>query len=312
MSFGNELKKEICRTRLSSVEEFNARTLGLLLFSRRFSAQGMELQTENKAVARLYCDSIFALIGLDATISVREHRRGRGETVYSATVDDSRDRKKILDFWRCGDGGPDLSALPQRLATEEEQTAFIAGAYLACGSVTDPSKSYHLEFSARDEALALALEQVLAQAFQPPKRFSRRGNAVVYYKDSGAVEDLVTLMGGAKFSLEIMNVKVYKSIRNRVNRTQNCEMANIEKTANAAAAQCEEIEYILAEKGPEFLPEDLRELALLRADNPDMSLRELGESLSQPLTRSGVNHRLKRLSALARELRERAGEKTER
>lgn len=305
MSFGNELKKELCRGRLSTVEELSARTLGMLLFARAFGPEAMVLQTENRAVAGLYADSIFALIGLSATISVTERRRRGGETVYTAAVDSAEDRAKILRFFGWpADGTQGLSALPQRFDKEEERAAFLAGAYLACGSVIDPSKSYHLEFSVREEGLCRALEQILAEAYQPPKVFLRRGSYVAYYKESGAVEDLITLMGGAKFSLEIMNVKVYKSIRNRVNRTQNCEMANLEKTAMASAAQCEDIEFLLSQRGPEFIPEDLRELALLRAENPDMSLRELGESLSQPLTRSGVNHRLKRLSALAQELRE--------
>ena len=305
MSFGNELKKELCRVRLSTVEELSARTLGLMLFSRRFGPEAMVLQTENRQVAQLYSDSIFGLIGLSATISVAERRRRDGSVVYSASVDSAGDRGKILRFFGWPeDGALELSGLPALLGTDGERAAFLAGAYLACGGVSDPSKSYHLEFSVRDEAAGRALERVLSEVFQPPKVFRRRGSFVIYYKESGMVEDLITLMGGARFSLEIMNVKVYKSIRNRVNRAQNCEMANLEKTVSAAAAQCEDIQFLLSRRGPEFLPEDLRELAMLRVENPDMSLRELGESLSRPLTRSGVNHRLRRLSALAQEQKE--------
>jgi len=111
-------------------------------------------------------------------------------------------------------------------------------------------------------------------------------------------------MGADSLGMEIMNVKIYKSIRNQVNRVQNCEIANMEKTINAASQQVAEIEYILQHKGLEFLPEDLREIAELRVENPEMSLRELGENLSEELTRSGVNHRLKRLGRIYQELAE--------
>jgi len=119
----------------------------------------------------------------------------------------------------------------------------------------------------------------------------------------------MTYMGATNCSLQLMNVKIYKDVRNKVNRVTNCETANIEKTVAAAAAQLEDINYIFDTRGIDFLSDDLRELAELRADNPEMSLRELGEALSTPLTRSGVNHRLKRLSKIADELRQKKSEK---
>ena len=125
---------------------------------------------------------------------------------------------------------------------------------------------------------------------------------MVYLKDSGEIEDLLGFMGAGNLGLEVMNVKIYKSIRNQVNRAQNCEFANLEKTISAASVQVKQIEYILKNKGTAFLPEDLREIAKLRVENPEMSLRELGEALGEPLTRSGVNHRLKRLSKIYEEL----------
>lgn len=301
MSFANELKQELLRLRYADVRLFRARIHGLLRFSKHFDRDKMLLQTENKSVAELYADSIFALIGLDATISVIEYKNKNGKSFFCATVDDQRDREKILGFF-----GYEKEPVPlmnlEEIPSNEELAAFLSGAFLACGSMVDPAKSYHLEFVVPDKPLCDGLIQVLSTVEILPKSFERRGSYVAYLKDSGEIEDLLTFMGAGRLTLEIMNVKVYKSIRNRVNRVQNCEFANMEKTINASAVQVEEIEYILDQKGLAFLPEELREIAELRVENPEMSLRELGESLSEPITRSGVNHRLKRLSRIYEQL----------
>lgn len=301
MSFANELKRQLLRLRYDDLRQLRARTHGLLRFSKAFGPQKMLLQTENKSVAELYADSIFGLIGLDATISVQEYKNKNGKSFFCATVDDQNDREKILRFFGYGQSPMPVLNLEQ-VQSEEELGAFIAGAFLACGSMVDPGKSYHLEFVVPDQPLCEALIQVLFAVRIFPKSFTRRGSFVVYLKDSGEIEDLLGFMGAGNLGLEVMNVKIYKSIRNQVNRAQNCEFANLEKTISAASVQVKQIEYILKNKGTAFLPEDLREIAKLRVENPEMSLRELGEALGEPLTRSGVNHRLKRLSKIYEEL----------
>ena len=301
MSFANELKRQLLRLRYDDLRQLRARTHGLLRFSKAFGLQKMLLQTENKSVAELYADSIFGLIGLDATISVQEYKNKNGKSFFCATVDDQNDREKILRFFGYGQSPMPVLNLEQ-VQSEEELGAFIAGAFLACGSMVDPGKSYHLEFVVPDQPLCEALIQVLFAVRIFPKSFARRGSFVVYLKDSGEIEDLLGFMGAGNLGLEVMNVKIYKSIRNQVNRAQNCEFANLEKTISAASVQVKQIEYILKNKGTAFLPEDLREIAKLRVENPEMSLRELGEALGEPLTRSGVNHRLKRLSKIYEEL----------
>ena len=301
MSFANELKRQLLRLRYDDLRQLRARTHGLLRFSKAFGPQKMLLQTENKSVAELYADSIFGLIGLDATISVQEYKNKNGKSFFCATVDDQNDREKILRFFGYGQSPMPVLNLEQ-VQSEEELGAFIAGAFLACGSMVDPGKSYHLEFVVPDQPLCEALIQVLFAVRIFPKSFARRGSFVVYLKDSGEIEDLLGFMGAGNLGLEVMNVKIYKSIRNQVNRAQNCEFANLEKTISAASVQVKQIEYILKNKGTAFLPEDLREIAKLRVENPEMSLRELGEALGEPLTRSGINHRLKRLSKIYEEL----------
>lgn len=301
MSFSNELKRLLLHLQYDEVETLRARTHGLLRFSKAFGSEKMLFQTENKSVAELYADSIFGLIGLDATISVNEYKNQKGKSFFCATVDDQNDREKILRFFGYDRGSAPVLSLDQ-MQSEEEWGAFIAGAFLACGSMVDPGKSYHLEFVMPDQQLCQAFIQMLSAIRVFPRSFLRRGNYVAYLKDSSEIEDLLGFMGAGSMGFEVMNVKIYKSIRNQVNRVQNCEIANMEKTINASAVQVQEIEAILAEKGLNFLPEDLREIAELRVENPEMSLRELGEALSEPLTRSGVNHRLKRLSKIYTQL----------
>lgn len=131
----------------------------------------------------------------------------------------------------------------------------------------------------------------------------RRNDYLLYYKESENIEDLLTYLGAPKSSLELMEVKIVKELRNRVNRATNCETANISKTVNAALSQIEDIRLIEASGGIGSLDEELRELARLRLQNPDMSLRELGQALTSPISRSGVNHRLRRISEYAAELR---------
>ncbi len=146
--------------------------------------------------------------------------------------------------------------------------------------------------------LSLLLSQVEDLGLSPAIT-NRKGAFVVYLKESECIADLLTLMGAPQSAMELMQVKMLKEVRNNVNRKMNFETANLDKTAAAAARQLIAIEAIMEHMGLEQLPEDLQEIARLRYENPDMSLRELGESLSEPLTRSGVNHRLRRLMELA-------------
>jgi len=181
--------------------------------------------------------------------------------------------------------------------------AFLRGAFLAVGSVTDPKKDYHLEFASPHQQLCRDLLALMEGLGLNPKYMTRKGSGIVYFKESEQIEDLLTMMSATNSSLEIMGVKILKNIRNKANRVTNCETANITKTVDAASLQLEMIEIIYRKAGLDSLPPELREIALERMNNPDMSLRELGEQLSPPLSRSGVNHRLARLKKIADELR---------
>lgn len=151
------------------------------------------------------------------------------------------------------------------------------------------------------EPLAALLEQVVGM----PKFQLRRDQAVLYYRESENIEDALTAAGAPKSAMELMEVKIVRDMRNKVNRVTNCETANIDKTVTASARQIADIEYLILSLGLEGLPEELREVAVKRMENPELSLRELLGTLSEPLSRSGLNHRLSRLSRMAEELRTR-------
>ena len=178
--------------------------------------------------------------------------------------------------------------------------AFLRGVFLSCGSLTDPNKEYRLEFVCPSHLMAQYLYGFLSGIIENPKIAERDGVYYVYYKHSEAVEDMLTLVGAANAALEVMEIKVEKDMRNKLNRVNNFENANLAKTVNAAVDQTEAIEKIIAAGKLDSLSEALRETAVLRKDNPDSSLSQLCEISG--CSRSGLNHRLKRLIEIANEL----------
>lgn len=177
--------------------------------------------------------------------------------------------------------------------------AMIRGAFLSCGTVIDPRKNYNLELVTPYQALSEDLLQVLHKAGFPFKTVMRKSKYVLYLKNSEAISDFLAYIGAFQAQMELLNVKIEKEIRNDITRTANSETANLEKTINAAVEQLQAIETIRREIGLENLPEDLREVALLRLKYKDMSLSELGKQMNPPLSKSGVNHRLKKLMDMA-------------
>ena len=179
---------------------------------------------------------------------------------------------------------------------------FLRGVFIACGVVADPNKEYHLELAASLEKCR-SLFTLINESGMQIKESVRKNQPFLYTKDSEGIADFLTFIGAMLSAMEIMNVKIYKGVRNNVNRAVNCEAANIDKTVAASRKQCEDIELILSRKGWEFLGEELRQVAQLRLEHEDLSLRELGELTEPKISRSGVNHRLRRISEIADKLR---------
>ena len=180
--------------------------------------------------------------------------------------------------------------------------AFLRGAFLASGSVSDPSKGYHLEFVCRSDEQAEQLKSVMSDYGIEAHTVMRKKHLIVYIKEGEAIVDLLNLMGAHISLMNLENTRILKEISNSVNRRVNCEAANIAKTINAASKQSEAIEYIRDHHGFAGLPEKLREIAEVRLENPEASLKELGEMLDPPVGKSGVNHRLRQLNEFAESL----------
>ena len=182
--------------------------------------------------------------------------------------------------------------------------AFIRGTFLTVGSLTDPEKGYHFELPFQEETHAKLLKRLIADFDISPKTIARKRYTVVYVKDSQEIVDVLSVMGAFRSLMDMENVRILKDVKNRVNRRVNCETANLEKTVNTAVRQAEDIRYIEENKGLSYLSEGLRRIAELRLMYPDMPLKELGEQLNPPLGKSGVNHRLRKISEIAKEIRE--------
>lgn len=192
-----------------------------------------------------------------------------------------------------------------RQLTERQccKQSYVRGAFLAAGSVTDPQKGYHFEIVCDSEPESQILMDCIMSFGIEPKVVMRKRYYVVYIKDGSMIVDMLNIMGAHISLMNMENVRILKDMRNSVNRKVNCETANINKTVSAAVKQIEDINYINEAKGLKYLPDNLRQIAELRLDEPEISLKDLGEMLNPPIGKSGVNHRLRKISEIANELR---------
>lgn len=181
--------------------------------------------------------------------------------------------------------------------------AFLRGAFLCIGSMSDPHKGYHLEFVCENETQALQIRQVICSFEVEAKIVRRKRYYVVYLKEGAGIVDLLNVMGAHRSLMQLENLRVEKEVRNSINRQVNCEAANITKTVNAASKQIEDILLLQRYYGLSNLPDNLREMAEIRLEHPESSLQELGVYLDPPVGKSGVNHRLRKLSELAEKIK---------
>lgn len=301
MSFSSDVKQEMVGVLPDKPCCRAAEAYGLLEFGHAYSGKEVSLQTEQTAVADLYATLTAQVCGTQPPAHTTLRRRA---LLQVCSFEDTEQRRRVLE--RFGHSLSDISVRLNRanLDCEHCAQAFLRGAFLACGAVTDPEHDYHLEFSVPYYNLSRDLLALLREVDFPAKMVSRNGSYIVYLKESERIEDCLTYLGAPHGSLELMNVKMIKSIRNDTNRRINCENANIDKTVAAAGVQTDALRLIEETCGLSALPEELQPLARLRMENPDMSLRDLGAAMEPPLSRSGVNHRLQRILAFAKKLEE--------
>lgn len=293
MSFSSDVKKELCAIECESDCCQRAEAYGLLYFGRAFGKHDISLLTDYDFVAERYKAAIRFLIQKEPECVLSKS----GKTTIS--VENSDDRMDLLNELGYTGSETSLRILTSNIEKECCFGAFIRGAFLSCGIMTDPKKEYHLEFDVAFKNKSRDFSEMFEDFPASPKQSDRNGVNIVYFKDSEQIENILTVMGAQVSVLQLINEKIFKDVRNHVNRKVNCDNANIRKTCQAAAQHREAIEKLMQSGRFDELSPELKELARLRLDNPEMTLGELGANLTHPLSRSGVNHRLKKIMEIA-------------
>jgi DNA-binding protein WhiA len=315
MSFSSKAKSEICRTSpgktCCKLAELAAliHTSGTIQFAGKEQIS-LKVSTENAFIARRIFMLLKDLYNINPEVLIRRNRRLRKNNNYVLLVTNARTADKILEdtyiLYRDLDGNMGIHLdIDQRLVRKKCcKKSYLRGAFLGGGSVSDPEKAYHLEFIAHSEKYGESLCSLIKDFDLHAKLIDRKNNFVVYLKEGEHIVNLLSLIGAHTALLNLENIRIYKDMRNNINRIVNCETANLSKTINAAIRQTENIAYIRDRIGFSNLPSSLREIAELRLGYPDASLKELGDMLTPKVGKSGVNHRLRKLDKIAEEHRE--------
>lgn len=306
MSFASQVRKELCSNTTSSVGKLRAELYGMMLFAKKFSSSKITFKTENNYTVSRYinlAENLFVPL-IEKTSTPKPKKNNK--KLYTVNFIDENDCRRIFEDFGHSDKNISLRINWANIDEEDLLSSFLRGVFLSCGSITNPEKSYHLEFCVHYKNLSSDLCRVFEEIPQCTIKanvINRGGVFVTYIKGSEQITDFLTYIGAVNSAMEIMGTKAVKQVRNNVNRKRNSEIANIEKVAAASAKQINAIEKIMKHKKLESLPDDLKEVAYLRLENPDMSLRALGDSLNPKISRSGVNHRIKKLIQIADDLK---------
>ena len=314
MSFSAETKNELARVfsndKCCNISELSAivRLSGSIQLAG-YKKLNLKISTELNSIARKVFKLLKSNFGINTEISVNKNQMLKRNSSYVLMVTSEMGAENLLrelGILSREEGFFTMNKVPEDLIKDNECIrAFIRGAFLGGGSISDPEKNYHLEFVANNEEFAESLKNLINSLGFNSKTVSRKNNYVVYLKESEQISDLLNIIGAHQALLSLESTKIVKEMRNNVNRLVNCETANLSKTVNAAVRQIENIKYIQSKVGLDHLPPNLREIAELRVDNEDLTLKELGEMASPELSKSAVNHRLRKIEQIADDLRTR-------
>lgn len=331
MSFSGDVKQELARHISEARHCMIAELAALIQMAGEIQTSedgktSIKFQIENAAVARKYFTLIKKTFRINTEVTLRRNTNLKKNQIYTLYITDHKVCMKILQA--TGIITPSIVAPTTMLPTMIESTskgimrtdinplavqkiccrrAYLRGAFLGSGSVSDPEKGYHLEFVNAKEEYAISLRNLINKFGMDAKIVMRKNNYVAYLKEGAQIVDLLNIMGAHVALMELENIRIIKEMRNNVNRLVNCETANINKTVSAAVRQVQDIHYLEGVIGLSTLPQNLEEIAQCRLKYPSASLKELGEQLNSPVGKSGVNHRLRKLSELANQLREERG-----
>lgn len=306
MSFSSDTKNELVKIKNPNTAISICELAGAVAFGGklRHGSEGLNLQiiTENPKTAR----RIYQLIKETAAVNskIKIHKTASGNSYYQVYAE-NKDVVRLMYKLKFIEKPSDINYFASFginrdiLDKPHKRKAFLRGAFLACGSVTSPEKKYHMEFVTPNYGLHNDLYAVMKELGLNPRIVVRKGNMVIYFKSSDEIADILTSMGAYSMLMNFHNTRIIKEIRNNVNRTVNCEAANMQKTVDASVDQVHAIEKLKKNNMFELLPENLKEVAELRMQYREHSLKELGEMLNPPLGKSGVNHRLRKIQEMA-------------
>lgn len=291
MSFSYDLKKQICDIKVPECCR-RAVCYGMMLFGHFLKYDKISVLTDNPFVQKNFEYLIKKCFAVTPTLSSSNGKR----PMYKAEITDPEIISFI--FLKLGITG-DNFINEMLLKRDCCRDAFIRGAFLSCGQISDPSREYRLEFRVKNAQFADFLYEILSSRGVTPKRTKRSGADILYYKNSEHIEDLVTIMGAGNITLQIIDLKILKEVRNNINRKNNVDDLNSTKTIEASITQRSAIKYLIDSEKFDVLADDLKEIALLRMANPEASLTELSRLCSVSISKSGLNHRLKKIVEIA-------------
>ncbi len=298
-SFSHKVKAELCRAPVQRLCCARAECYGILLYGNTFHTGEIRIITENPDFAARLPRLFQRAFNVQFDVLPEEKS---GKLTFQITTPEKIQR--IINTL-----GYDARQMPVLhvnfglLEEECDRVAFLRGTFLAGGSVTDPEKRYHLELDTIHAQASREVSALLEEMGFSPRAVLRGGSSVTYFKQSEHIEDFLTTIGAPVAAMDIMTAKVDKEIKNRANRAMNCDMANVNKTLDAAESQRETIEKLRREGKLDTLPSQIKETALLRMANPELSLAQLAEKHDPPITKSCLNHRLRKIMEYGRTLK---------
>ena len=309
MSFSSEIKDEVAKIKVDDYKIILSELAGITpmcgILNFKNNKISMEYITENAPVARRIFTFLRRSFGFDVEVkNVRSTQLKKNVFIIYISQDESC--RLLLDELKYIKGASVFMinyAPTDLIKTSNEKKAYIRGAFMGSGSITDPKKGYHLEFVSENESNAYFLRDTINEFGLKSKVIMRKEKYIIYIKESEQISDFLSLIGAYNSVLNYENVRVIKEMRNNVNRIVNCETANLNKTVKSSYDQVEDIKLIEREIGIENLDEDLKAIAKIRLENRSMSLNDIAKSLEPKLSKSTVNYRFKKLRRIANKLR---------
>ena len=303
MSFATQAKQDLCQMNVKKDCCRRSLLYGILLFAVNFDENRIRLITESDDTASLTLKLLRELYGIEGNLYVTYKKQlsenAESQKSNKITVSVKADVMKIMSKFGYITDDKAYGINTELFSCENCRTAFLRGAFLSSGLITNPERSYHLEIPVRSKELAHELVEMLKQSEISARHGTRHSQDMVYIKSSEQIENFLAYIGASNALFEMMNSRILKEAKNDANRLRNCDTANLLKTVSASTQQIEAIKKLLDNNKLGLLPSELRETALKRLEFPELSIKEFGLVFDPPISKSGINHRLRKIMEFA-------------